>query len=274
MSYPVVGETVIGNIREMSEAGIYVTLLEYEGLEGFAQTSELYKKREKKKLNIAQNEVFSVCAVNIDKNYIDLTRKRVNSDDKEKFLEGYNVRKRIKSCLISVANKLGIEFDDVKEKVRKEIKDREETTSVLNAAQSDEEFERIFGEMETVLKGTLRSEINKRFRDNKKTYECYIEVSCTGVDGVNTIRTVLSGIKESEKDVEFVVKCISPPLYLLRITSEDEKEAISFLNEKLERIGIEIEKYEGGSAFVKSPPKCMNEDERNTMREMMEKEYE
>jgi translation initiation factor 2 subunit 1 len=65
-----VGEVVMVNVRDITEVGAYVSLLEYDGMEGMVLLSELSRKRIRsinKLIRVGRQEVVAVLRVDEDK---------------------------------------------------------------------------------------------------------------------------------------------------------------------------------------------------------------
>lgn len=77
--YPDKEELVMVKVVRSAEMGAYVSLLEYNGVEGMILMSELSKRRirsVKKVVRVGRHEVVLVLRVDKEKGYIDLSKKR------------------------------------------------------------------------------------------------------------------------------------------------------------------------------------------------------
>lgn len=77
--FPEKEELVMVKVKRIAEMGAYVSLLEYNGLEGMILMSELSKRRirsVKKIVRVGRHEVVLVLRVDQEKGYIDLSKKR------------------------------------------------------------------------------------------------------------------------------------------------------------------------------------------------------
>lgn len=80
--YPEKEELVMVKVTRSAEMGAYVSLLEYNGVEGMILMSELSKRRirsVKKVVRVGRHEVALVLRVDKEKGYIDLSKKRSKS---------------------------------------------------------------------------------------------------------------------------------------------------------------------------------------------------
>ena len=74
--YPEIESLVMVNVRTIADMGAYVSLLEYNNIEGLILLSELSRRRIRsinKLIRVGRNEVAMVLRVDKDKGYIDLS---------------------------------------------------------------------------------------------------------------------------------------------------------------------------------------------------------
>lgn len=113
--YPDVDELVVVNVKSIAEMGAYVSLLEYNNIEGMILLSELSRRRIRsisKLIRVGRQEVVVVLRVDKEKGivlahllnqtnlltgYIDLSKRRVSPEEVVKCEEKYNKSKAV--CL-------------------------------------------------------------------------------------------------------------------------------------------------------------------------------
>merc|ERR1711939_1034449 len=96
--FPEVESLVMVNVRNIAEMGAYVTLLEYNNIEGMILLSELSRRRIRsinKLIRVGRNEIVVVLRVDREKGYIDLSKRRVSAEDVLKCEERYNKSKAV-----------------------------------------------------------------------------------------------------------------------------------------------------------------------------------
>jgi len=94
------------NVKSISEIGAYVTLLEYDDVEGLILLTELSRRRIRsinKLIRINTNEVAMVLRVDQDKGFIDLSKRRVDPEDVKRCEERYSKSKQVHGLLKHVA---------------------------------------------------------------------------------------------------------------------------------------------------------------------------
>ena len=114
--YPDPEEVVMCNVTEIGEMGAYVTLLEYDNIEGMILLSELSRRRIRsinKLVRVNRTEVVMVIRVDKEKGYIDLSKRRVDPEDVAKCEERYNKAKAVHSVLRHVADMKGTTLESL-----------------------------------------------------------------------------------------------------------------------------------------------------------------
>src|ERR1700712_3114682 len=96
--------------------GAYVKLLEYDNIDGMILLSELSRKRIRsiqKLVRVGRNEVVVVLRVDKEKGYIDLSKRRVSTEDILKCEEKYSKAKTVHSIMRNVAEKTGLDLEEL-----------------------------------------------------------------------------------------------------------------------------------------------------------------
>lgn len=118
--FPEPEEVVMVNVTQIGEMGAYVTLMEYDNIEGLILLSELSRRRIRsinKLVRVARTEIVMVLRVDKEKGYIDLSKRRVDPEDVVKCEERYNKAKAVHSVLGNVANNKGVSLESLYQKI-------------------------------------------------------------------------------------------------------------------------------------------------------------
>ena len=86
-------------VKSIAEMGAYVSLLEYDNIEGMILLSELSRKRIRsisKLIRVGKQEVCVVLRVDKEKGYIDLSKRRVTPEEQQKCEERFNKSKAVR----------------------------------------------------------------------------------------------------------------------------------------------------------------------------------
>ncbi len=105
--FPEVDDVVMVNVKSIAEMGAYVTLLEYNGVEGMILLSELSRRRIRsinKLIRVGRNECVVVLRVDKDKGYIDLSKRRVSKEEADACEEKFQKARSVNSVLRHVAD--------------------------------------------------------------------------------------------------------------------------------------------------------------------------
>lgn len=99
---PDIGDIVACKIKEITQSGIFVSLLEYDDLAAYVPLKEISTHRYRSLSGLVKEndiEFIQVTTVDSEKQYIDLTRKYIDEDEKVKALNKYTLLKRIYTIL-------------------------------------------------------------------------------------------------------------------------------------------------------------------------------
>jgi len=74
-------------LKSVSDCGVYVTLIEYNDIEGYISQSEIHRKIVKPEKIFKRDKIYAclVMSVDINKRYIDLSYRKIKSDDQTKY---------------------------------------------------------------------------------------------------------------------------------------------------------------------------------------------
>ncbi|CDJ53717.1 eukaryotic translation initiation factor 2 alpha subunit, putative [Eimeria brunetti] len=118
--FPNLEELVMVKVQRIAEMGAYVSLLEYNNMEGMILMSELSKRRFRsvtKLVKVGRLEAVMVLRVDAVKGYIDLSKSRVSPEDIVKCEERYSKGKKVHQTVRHVASKHGLRVDELNAKV-------------------------------------------------------------------------------------------------------------------------------------------------------------
>merc|ERR1712137_332016 len=96
--------------------GTYVSLLEYDNIEGMILLSELTRRRIRsinKLVRVGRQEVCMVLRVDKEKGYIDLSKRRVSPEDVAKCDERFQRSKAVHSIVRHVAEVQHVEIESL-----------------------------------------------------------------------------------------------------------------------------------------------------------------
>lgn len=96
------------------------------------------------------------------------------------------------------------------------------------------------------LRADLLANIARRMTPKPVKVRSDLELTCYSYEGINGIKSALrAGEAMSTEQVPLKIRLVAPPLYVMTTTSTDKNAAIETMERALEKIGEEIEKYDG-----------------------------
>lgn len=286
--YPEVDELVMVNVRSIAEMGAYVSLLEYNNIEGMILLSELSRRRIRsinKLIRVGKNEVVMVLRVDKDKGYIDLSKRRVAPEDIIKCEERYNKAKTVHGVLRQVAQESGENVESLFEriawplykkfKIESQLDDEKKIEyvhcyDVFKMGITDESvFEGL--DMSPEVFTALKAQIRRRLTPQPIKVRADIEVTCFTYEGIDAIRAALqAGQAVGDEDTPVKVKLIAPPMYVMTTNTLDKQKGIDKLKEAIEVVRETI-LAKNGNMSVKMEAKVVSVNEEKEFLQMMEK---
>ncbi|RVX22755.1 Eukaryotic translation initiation factor 2 subunit alpha-like [Vitis vinifera] len=113
--YPEVDMAVMIQVKNIADMGAYVSLLEYNNIEGMILFSELSRRRIRSVsslIKVGRQEPVMVLRVDKEKGYIDLSKRRVSEEDIQVCEERYNKSKLVHSIMRHVAETMNLDLED------------------------------------------------------------------------------------------------------------------------------------------------------------------
>lgn len=255
---PEQGEIILATVTKVMDHGAYVTLDEYDDIQGFLHISEIapgwirsvnrfVKDGEKKVLLVKK-----VKAVDID-----LSLKQVSKDQKKQKLKEVKKYEKGKTLLENLQEKTKITNEEVE---KLEDKFYTKFDSVYDGFM---EIARNGISIITDLKLTKKittaiEEICSKIKLPSVQIRGIMEITSDKSDGVEIIKKILLDIikKDSTMDITY----LGAPKYRISITSEDFKSAEKSLKPIIEEIQKNIEKKKGSFKFTREDSKKTREN--------------
>jgi len=271
--FPEIDDVVVVNVRSIADMGAYVHLLEYNNIEGMILLSELSRRRIRsinKMVRVGKDEIVSVLRVDKDKGYIDLSKRRVNDEDKKKCENRYEKAKHVNSILRHVADTIGLNSQDQLEELFEKTAwtlDRDYKKADSDYAASYDCFKRAVDEPQILealditpeTREVLLKTIRRRLTPQAVKVRADIEVSCYTYEGIDAIKAALrAGLECSSDQIPLNIQLIAPPLYVVTTSTTEHKVAIEKLREALDAIKKNIE-ASGGLFAIKEAPKVVSD---------------
>ncbi len=247
---PEIGEIVVCKINKILDYGVFVELLEYEGVTGFVHISQVASSWIKNIRNyVKENQTRAAQVTNIDskKNQIDLSFVKVSPSEQRLRIEEFKQVKRSQKLIELLAKEKKKSFEVTWEKVAEPL--------IQNYGSLYKAFETITLEKQEACKGveeswipSLVSMVEKNIESPRKIVRGVIELHSLAFNGVEIIKDVLlKTLKTVKGEKEFLYKGSNK--FLVRVTSTDYKSAEKKLKEICETAVELIKKQQGTGQF-------------------------
>ena len=252
------GEIILATVTKVMDHGAYVTLDEYDDVQGFLHISEIapgwirsvnrfVKDGEKKVLLVKK----------VKSGDIDLSLKQVSKDQKKQKLKEVKKYEKGKTLLQNVQDKTKLTDEEI-EKIEDKIYTKFDSVydAFMEIARNGID---VIKELKLAKKTTsVIEEICSKIKLPSVEIRGIMEITNTKSDGVEIIKKTLLDVikKDSTMDITY----LGAPKYRISITSEDFKSAEKSLKPIIEEIQTNIEKKKGSFKFTREDSKKTREN--------------
>ncbi len=256
---PEPGEIVLATVSKVMDHGAYVTLDEYEGIQGFLHISEIapgWIRSVGRHIKVGEKKVLLVKKVNPERGEIDLSLKQVSKDQKKQKLAEVKKIEKGKSFLLNV-----------KEKAKLSEKDIEKLEDVLYS-----KYDYVYDAFIDIARNGVK--VIKDLKLNKKNIAAIeevcsniklpaveirgiMEISSNKSDGVEIIKKTLLDALKKDKNASIIY--LGAPKYRLSMRGSDFKSAEKAMRPIIETIQHGIEKKKGIFKFTREESRKIRE---------------
>ncbi len=256
---PEPGEIVLATVTKVIDHGAYVSLDEYNGIQGFLHISEIapgWIRSVGRHVKEGEKKVLLVKKVNPERGDIDLSLKQISKDQKKrKLLEAKKIEKG-KSFLLNVKEKAKLSDKDI---------DKLEDTLYSN-------YDYVYDAFIDIARNGIK--VIKNLKINKKVLSAIeevcsniklpaveirgiMEISSNKPDGVEIIKKTLLDVIKNDKNLS--VTYLGAPKYRLSMKGQDFKSAEKAMKPIIEKIQHGIEKRKGMFKFTREESRKIRE---------------
>ena len=255
---PEQGEIILATVTKVMDHGAYVTLDEYDDIQGFLHISEIapgwirsvnrfVKDGEKKVLLVKK----------VKSNDIDLSLKQVSKDQKKQKLKEVKKYEKGKTLLENLQEKVNLTDEEV-EKLEDKFYTKFDSVydGFMEIARNGIS---ILADLKLTKKITTSiEEICSKIKLPSVEIRGIMEITSNKSNGVEIIKKTLLDVikKDSTMDITY----LGAPKYRISITSEDFKSAEKSLKPIIEEIQTNIEKKKGLFKFTREDSKKTREN--------------
>ena len=258
---PEVGEIVIATIKKTGDHGAYVSLDEYDNIQGFLHISEIapgWVRKVTRYVKEGDKKVLLVKKIQEDRAEIDLSLKQISKEQRKKKLLEVKRFEKEQGILKNIQDKVKLsseEVDDLEEKLLskyKSVYDAMIEIGTKNISVIDDL------EISEKIKKTI-DELSKKIKLPTVEIRGILEMTNNKSDGIEIIRKILlDAIKESQNE-KIEILYLGAPKYRLSIIAQNFKTAEKTLKPILEKIEKNTSKQNGTFKFSREESKKTGE---------------
>ncbi len=248
--FPEQGEIVIGRISKVLDYGVFLDLLEYEGVQGFVHISNVSSSWVKNIRNfVKEGQIRAGKVIHVDKSkkQVDVSLNKVSPNAQRAKIEEYKQAKRAQKLLELLAEKQGVSFDVVWSEVAEPLL---------------QNYDSLFDAFQAVLLkgGSAVSVVPKKWvgklvelvRSNYslpvKVVRGKVSVFVPGSNGVELVKKALSaGEKVGGSNVSVFYE--GSGVFGIRVSSSDYKSAEKLLKSVSDTIVSSVSSFGGKAVF-------------------------
>jgi len=248
---PEQGEIVLSTITKVMDHGAYVTLDEYDEIQGFLHISEIapgWIRSVSRFVKDGEKKVLLVKRVNAKRRDIDLSLKQVSKDQKKQKLKEVKKYKKGKTLLQNVQEKADLSDEEI-EKLEDDIYSKFDSVYDAfisigrNGIGSVKEL-KLAKKTATIIEG-----ICSKIKLPSVEIRGIMEITNNKSDGIEIIKKILTDVLKKDSSID--ITYLGAPKYRLSITSEDFKSAEKSLKPIISEIQTNIEKKKGIFKFTR-----------------------
>jgi len=247
---PEEGDILICTVKDILHNSVFVTLDEYENLEGLIHISELAPGRIRNIRDYVKPNKKIICKaikINREKKQVDLSLRRVSLTSRKQKDELHKQEIKAEKLLESLGKKLNIGLQDMYNKVGyKAIEEYGYLTSCFQEVVSQGEQILLDLNIDPGLAKQLTELIQEKIQPKKVQISNLFDLECLESNGIEIIKNILIEIEKlSTEDAQIKLNYLGAPKYKIIITSNDYKTAEKKLKQALEQIEKQIKKNKG-----------------------------
>jgi translation initiation factor 2 subunit 1 len=243
---PEVGELVVATVSRIADYGAYVTLDEYDGIDGLLHISEVsssWVKNIRDYVREREKVVLKVLRVDPEKKQIDLSLRRVSGKEKQVKLLEFKKRRKAEFILGVAAEKLGVNQETFISEVASKIEEKFGSVyaGLEEMIEKGEDLSTRLGISEEWIE-TVATIAQQKIKVPKVMIKGMLQLTCFEPDGVDRIKEVLTKCKtlRRPRKVKVDVYSLGSPRYAVEVTARNYKDAEKTMKELSEFAQVEM----------------------------------
>ena len=257
---PEQGEIIIATITKVMDHGAYVTLDEYDAIQGFLHISEIapgWIRSVTRFVKDGEKKVLLVKKINTQRGDIDLSLKQVSKDQKKQKLKQVKKFEKGKTLLQNVQEKAKLSDKEI-EKLEDTIYSKFDSVYDAFISIGRNGIDSVKDLKLGKKTATVIEDICSKIKLPSVEIRGIMEITNSKPDGIEIIKqTLLDTIK---KNSTIDITYLGAPKYRLSLTSEDFKSAEKQLRPIIEEIETNIQKKKGSFKFTREDSRKTREN--------------
>ena len=258
---PEIGEIVIATITKVSDHGAYVTLDEYNGIQGFLHVSEIapgWVRKVTKYVREGEKKVLLIKKVQATRGEIDLSLKQISKEQRKKKLLDVKRFEKEQGILKNIQEKAKLsskQIESIEDKLLSKY-DSVYDAIIDIATKNKEALENleITEEIKTVIE-----DISTKIKLPSVEIRGILELTNNKSNGIEVIRKILLDVIKENNNSKIEISYIGAPKYRVGIIAQDFKTAEKILKPILEKIEKDTKKKGGEFKFTREESKKTGE---------------
>jgi translation initiation factor 2 subunit 1 len=258
--FPEVGEIVVATVTRIMDQGAYVTLDEYNNIQGFLHVSEIatgWIRNVEKFLKVGEKKVLLVKRVDPGRSEIDLSLKQISTDQKKKKLLELKRREKEKTLIDNLKTRSNLSKSEI---------DKIENVLIEKFGSVYDAFSEVAARGIPILDGlnispkalVVIEELGSKIQIPSVEIRGVLELTCNKSNGVEIIKNALLDVIGNKK-MNVSVTYIGAPKYRLSIVAQNFKDAEKELKPILSSVEDVIKKNGGSFKFTREESKKTRE---------------
>ena len=250
---PEIGEIVIATITKVSDHGAYVTLDEYDGVQGFLHISEIapgWVRKVTRYVKENEKKVLLVKKIQAQRGEIDLSLKQISKEQRKKKLLDVKRFEKEQGILKNIQEKAELttkQIEDIEDKLLSRydsiydaiIDIATKNKDVLNSLEISEKIQ------------TVIEDISSKIKLPSVEIRGILELTNNKSNGIEIIRKILLDVIKDNADSKIEISYIGAPKYRVSIIAQEFKTAEKIIKPILEKIEKDVKKQNGTFNFTR-----------------------
>jgi len=252
---PEQGEIVLATVTKVMDHGAYVTLDEYDDVQGFLHISEIapgWIRSINRFVRDGEKKVLLVKKINLKRGDIDLSLKQISKDQKKQKLKEVKKYEKGKTLLQNVQEKAKLSDEEI-EKLEDSIYSKFDSVYDAFIEIGRNGIESV-NELKLAKKtATVIAEICSKIKLPSVEIRGIIEITNDKSDGVEIIKKILIDVLKKNSTID--ITYLGAPKYRLSLISDNFKSAEKLLKPIITEIQTNVEKKKGSFKFTREESK-------------------